>query len=234
MKIKRIFPIVFAIAILAFFTACGSLGSLGGSETLKLSLTDIEPNFGPIGKALVFEGVEYSKIGEPEFDGFFKNAAKINGLIMVSSAFSNNLMESLKKTAMDIVAKDELKNSVKELVGNKPVSEYTTDDLIAVTKLGIQKRSVNTDIIKGYVESGANALILVTGLVNGEKAVKELISTGASLSSKASSLSPTKAPGAVSGVSGSLSNLKSAVEQFPTLVKDLTKLSSALSAFASI
>jgi len=232
--LKKYFYAVSVIIATMFLASCGALSSLTGGAMQKLSLTDIEPNFGPFGASLQFEGIEYKVIGEQKFDDFFKESAKIKGVIKVADIFSTNTTESLKKTAMDIAANDELKESVNSLVKNKPRAEWTLEELIAVTKLGIQRKKVSTEVLKGYVGTGLQLGTVIVSLNKAVTIIPNLLSTGQELSSATSSLKPTTSPAAVSGLASSMENLKSAAENAPNMIKSLTVMSQAFAAFASM
>ncbi len=208
-----------------------NIGCGGGGQ--MLTVADIQPGLAPLGgNSIVFPGIEYSTIGDATFDDFFLKSAKINGLITLANVYIDSTMASLKRTAQDAASSDALKEDVKLLIGDKPKDQLTDDELIAITKMAIKKNKVSTDVTKGYIESGANMVILGYSLVKAATEVPSLISTGKDLAGKATSLSPLKVPSATKGVSGALSNLGSAISNLPTLASNLTKLGSAMKQFS--
>lgn len=220
---KKLSVLLLPLVSLFFLAGCSLIG---GGESKKLTLTDVDPAFGSIGQSFVFPGYEYSQIGVPAYDDFFKSSAKLSAMAEIATKFSDETTSSLKKIARDRLARQEnaglkLSDSDIESMNAQQIGDLF-DKSFAKTKEIDAKQKEN------YIDLTKNLILVAGSLVKSVESANQLISSGAQLSSQASSLDPLKAPGAVKGVSSSVSNLKDFVQKAPTLAQELTVLSKAV------
>lgn len=208
-----------------------------------LTIADIEPKLAALGgSAIGFTDesedgfVTYIQIGVPAFDDFFKSAAKLNGLVRLSKGMTTTAIGQLKKFAMTKAADAAMKDNIRELIGDKPESEWTDADAIAVMKMAKGQGKISADEAKYFLTTAGSMGITVIALGKGIKEAKDLLPKGAGLmkdvaSWKTNPAKMMKAKGALDGVKGSVKNLKDVVDNAPKLLEELNVL---LSAFKSL
>ena len=219
----------------------GDMGRLKayGSEYLSkrqkatLSLADIEPRFADTPLELVeFEGVEYIYLGIPEYDDYFRSAARLDGLVQISKRMTTSATGNLKKYAMSKAASAAMQENVEGLVGDKPAEEWTSEEQIAVMKMANEKGQITSDEREYFVRTAGLLTIVSVSLVKGIDAAYDLTKSGMRLKDSAT-LTDTEAVIAAEGFAASLKNLESVADNGPPMVEEMAVLVSGFRALGN-
>jgi hypothetical protein len=226
-KIKLFLTIAF---ISMSVSACSVLnGTTNGSSSQSgnITLTDINPTFGELGKHIAITGVSYPTIGDTKYDSFFKQAAKTYGLVQVGQSATQSTGEGLKEMAIEAAKNALIAEGVKKITGGVSSSEWTYQQEAEIVKLALKKGTMSSDKISGYATTGASLLTVVSALKQGTTTVPELLLQAASLGSGVTSLSADKAPAATAAVATTISNLNDAKSNASKVITNITALANA-------
>tara|TARA_B100000700_G_scaffold279468_1_gene328408 strand:+ start:523 stop:1296 length:774 start_codon:yes stop_codon:yes gene_type:complete len=253
---RKITTLLF-LFVVCFTVACSG-GKKGGGKAsfdVALTLADIEPKFQPavdafniMNEVVVASGGEklqspfeldsdgdgksdigYVVIGDPAFDDFFKSAAKLNGLIYICTELTASATSQLKHFARSQASNEALRDQIKELVGDKPSSEWTTQESAAVMATAKERGQVKGDVLESFAGTGISMGVGVVALGKAIKEAKDLLPKGQTLLSNVKSVSPMKIGKATKGVKNSISNLKSVVDNTPKMLEEMAVLVTAFS-----
>ncbi len=223
--------------LVTFFAAgCGPIKKLigGSAQEIPLTIADIEPKLAAFGGASFGfsddseEGlVTYVQIGDPAYDDFFKASAKLNGLVLLCKGMTTTATGQLKKFAQSKAADAALAENIKELVGDTPKEEWTTEQSIAVMKMSRMQGKMDLEEGKYFATTAGSIGVAVIALGKGVGEAKDLLPKGADLLNNVSSLKPMMVPAATKGVKGSIDNLKSVVDNTPKMLEEMNVLISA-------
>lgn len=227
---KKIFLLVVLFGLIFSLQNCASKKAL--------TLADVEPKLSnyPESHRLGFadeEGfVKYYQIGNPQFDKFFKTAAKLDGLVIFTEAMTQDVTKQLKKYAMSKASKNALEDNIDEIVDDTPPEKYTTEQSIAIMKLAKKKDEVSGDEIE-YITNTATSLgIGVYSLGKGMKEVKSLINDGTELLQNVGNCKPWKRPAATKALKGTITNLKSISKNAPETLEEMKVLADGFKALS--
>ena len=214
--------------------------SNGCASKYYLTVEDVEPkmvyimeNPDQYGFADADGFVMYYAIGDPKFDDFFMTAAKIDGLVILTSALVTESTTQLKNFAMSKASNEALKENIKELVGDTPPDEWTTDQSIAVMEMSKKQGEISDDEKAYFVTTG---IMLAAGSYSLGKGVKEtadLIKTGAILIKDVKKVKPWLVPATTKALKGSVENLKGIAQNAPGLLEEVVVLSKGFKALSN-
>jgi len=223
---------------MVFVTGCGSgaKGSKGksqGNTVLTIDTIGYGLSAIPIfNKILLADPIRYNQVGIKEFDDFFQSAAKINGLVILSKGMVTSSIDELKKMAMSKAADAAMAQNIKDLVGDTPQEEWTTDQSIAVMEMAKAQGKLSNDEGKYFMTTAGSMVTVVASLGLGVKEAADLIQKMPELQDGVKKMLTNpmqmrKGKKVVDGIKGSGQNLKSAVTTIPELVKELNMLVTA-------
>jgi len=207
--------------------------AIGCAPSAKFALTiaDIEPKLAAYGgHSIGFaedseDGlVTYIQIGDPVYDSFFKSTAKLDGMIILSGVMSSTATGELKKFAMSKAASGAMKDNIKELVGDTPPDQWTTEQSIAVLKMAKGQDQINSDEMAYFSTTAISIGIAVVSLGKGVVEAKNLIPKGQELLKNVKSLKMTLVPAATKGLKGSIENLNGVVNNTPRMLEEMKVL----------
>jgi len=213
---------------------------LFGASKYYLTIADVEPQLTSFSFSHEYgftdeKGfVEYIQIGDEKYDAFFKSAAKLDGLVILTKAMTTQTTGELKKYAISKVADETLSQSIKEIVGDSSPEQYTVEQSIAIMKLAQQQGKVKGDE-KAYF--GTTAVSLGIGVYSLGKGITEasnLITGGNELLKNVKSIKKTRILAATKGLKGSLTNLQGVVENGPPTLEEMKVLLVAFKALGSM
>jgi len=201
------------------------------SAKYALTIADIEPKLAYIGGASIGfaddseDGlVTYIQIGDAEYDEFFKSSAKLDGLVRLCGAMTTTATGQLKKFAMSKAADAAMKDNIRDLVGNTPKEQWTTEQSIAVMKMAKGQGKINSDEIRYFATTAGSIGIAVVSLGKGVKEAKDLVPKGQELIQNVKSIKPTLIPAATKGVKASIENLNGVVKNTPKMLEEMKVL----------
>ena len=177
--------------------------------------------------------VTYMQIGDPSYDGFFRSAAKLDGLVLLSKSMTTKAAGELKKFAQSKASDDELKDQIREIVGDTPSDQWTVEQSVAVMDTASGQKKVRVDEIKYFATTAGSIGLTVVSLTKGVKETKGLITQGQGLLQNVKSLKPTLVPVATKGLKASISNLQGVAKNAPALVEEMAVLAKGFGALAS-
>jgi len=194
----------------------------------KSSNGDEEPVEGPS----VDRVVTYMQIGDPSYDDFFRSAAKLDGLVLLSKSMTAKATGQLKKFAQSKASDDELKDQIREIVGDTPSDQWTVEQSVAVMDSASGQKKIRVDEIKYFATTTGSIGLTVVSLTKSVKETKGLITQGQDLLQNVKSLKPTLVPAATKGLKASISNLQGVAKNAPALVEEMTVLAKGFGALA--
>lgn len=202
------------------------------SAKYYLTVADIEPKLAYLGGAEYGfvdeeskEGfVTYIQIGDAGYDEFFKSAAKLDGLVILCKGMTTTSTGQLKKFAMSKAADAAMKDNIRDLVGNTPKEQWTTEQSIAVMKMAKGQGKINSDELKYFATTAGSIGIAVVSLGKGIKEAKDLVPKGQELLQNVKSIKPTLIPAATKGIKGSIENLNGVVKNAPKMLEEMKVL----------
>lgn len=201
------------------------------SAKYALTIADIEPKLAYIdGASIGFSDdsedglVTYIQIGDADYDEFFKSAAKLDGLVILCKGMTTTATGQLKKFAMSKAADAALKDNIRDLVGNTPKEQWTTEQSIAVMKMAKRQGKINSDEAKYFATTAGSIGITVVSLGKGIKEAKDLVPKGQELLQNVKSIKPTLIPAATKGTKASIENLNSVVKNAPKMLEEMKVL----------
>ena len=195
-----------------------------------LTIADIEPSLAKFDIAHQFgitdeDGfIVYFTIGNDNFDQFFRTAAKLDGLVLITKSMTTSATGQLKKYAMSKAADEALKESIYDLVGDTSPEDYTTEQSFAVMRLADQKGKVSSDERKYFATTSLSLGVGVYALIKSIGEIRDLLKDGATLVQNIPNLEPWLIPAATKAVSGSINNLKSVKENAPVAIEEMKVL----------
>ena len=191
--------------LLLVLCACGTLSN-GSESTLKPSM--VSPDFKDLDApkqnpfAQPATKVEVTKVGIAEYDKFFKQAAIVNGTVILADAV-------LKNTDTFIAA------TKKNVGGGKPLAPAE----LAQVKKEQQRVLALGELIKDVPDTSGKLLTTGEGLMKGA----EKTFTGPNA---------LKLPGVIKGLGESMNDLKSSATKAPALATHVEKTSKGLADLA--
>ena len=209
----------------------GGVTKVFGAKKKTLKLKHIAPELVdlPLGE-IKFKGTKYSKIGEGRYDAFFRSTAVVQGLVDFDQKMTTSATGSLKKFAMSKAADEALGDAIKELVGDTPPEEWTTEQQIAVLKIADHQDKVSKDE-KVYFLKTAGALTLgAAALTKALATTKSLTEEGLALQKSVGDLPKIKVVAATDATKHSIENLKTAAQQGPPLAEEMVVLATGFKA----
>ncbi len=195
-----------------------------------LTIADIEPKLANFDIAYEYgiggeDGIiTYYSIGNDDFDAFFKTAAKLDGLIILTHYMTMTATGQLKKYAMSAAANEALKDNIHELVGDTPPEEYSTEQSIAVMQLAKQQDKVSDEERKYFATTSLSLGVGVYSLTKGVIETGNLLRDGSNLLQNIGLLEPWKIPAATKAISASMTNLKSIRNNAPATLEEMKVL----------
>jgi hypothetical protein len=197
-----------------------------------LTVDEIEPLLsdfdaatnGHLSGILIQEPVEYVQIGNPDYDEFFLNVAKLNGTIVLSNGMTTTATGQLKKFAMSKVSNAVMKDNISDFVGNTPPEQWTTEQCIAVMIMAKKQDEITADEEKYFLTTAGSLAIVVVSLGNGVAEAEELLPKGKGLLDNIKSVSRFKIPKATKGLKLSLDNLNGVVTNAPIMLEEMNVL----------
>jgi len=206
------------------------VGCASGAK-YALTVADIEPKLASLGGANFGfaddseDGlVTYIQIGDAKYDDFFKSAAKLDGLVIVTQAMTTSATDQLKKYAMSKAASAAMQDNIAELVGDTPKEEWTTEQSIAVLKMAKAQGNINADELEYFITTSASIGIAVISLGKGINEAKDLVPKGKQLLENVKSVSPLQIPSATKGIKASLENLNNVIKNAPKMLEEMKVL----------
>ena len=221
------------ILVAVFAVGCGRIKKLigGSAQDIPLTIADIEPKLAEFGGASfgIVEGdgegiVSYVQIGDPAYDDFFKASAKLNGLVLLCKGMATTATGELKKFAQSQAANAALADNIKELVGDTPKEDWSTEQSVAVLKMSKMKGQLTGAEIGYFATTATSMGVGIFALGKGIKEAKDLLPKGADLLNNVSSLKPLMVPAATKGVKTSIDNLKGVVDNTPKMLEEMKVL----------
>ncbi|MEA3286519.1 MAG: hypothetical protein U9Q77_04000 [Candidatus Marinimicrobia bacterium] len=200
------------------------------AKQYPLTVADVAPKLAQFSEAhnwgFTDEGefVEYYQIGDPNFDNFFKTAAKLDGLVIIANGMTKNTTKQLKKYAMSKAADESLQEDIKATIGDTAPEDYSTEQSLIVMKLAKQHDKVSKDELKYFATSSASLSIAVIALGKGVNEVGNLLKDGATLLKNVKSTKPWLIPAATKGIKGSIENLMGFKNNAPKVLEEMKVL----------
>lgn len=234
---KLVWTLPFAFAPLLFGFGLPELPKTSPKQLVTMSTLD--PLFGaaaaisgmkddPVAKA----NVTYPVTSVGKYDAFFKKSAELRASLIASQAFTTATMVNMKATARSASAKSELGNSIKEVVGDKPDSEWSIEDTATILKLQKKKGEVTSEQLKGIGQSAVSIGGMSAFLANVPLTSKDLGTQGkdlaGSVSTDFSGVAATKVPEVTQALNDSRESLTKAGEQAAVTGKELSRLGYAI------
>ncbi len=219
----KFFLLVVAASI--YFAGCSLIG---GSTSQELTLTEIDPAFAPLASVITVPKVTYPSIGEEVYDVFFKEVGKLDGMVQVGNAVIDQSMSSLQTTVKNIAANESMKADYASIAGDTPLDKLTDDQLASIIKIGVKKRAISSDVVKGYSAQGDQMLVVSSSLKKGVQKIPGMITYGSALAKNTSSLPPLKIAGASSAALSAVSNLNNIKDNSTALLGRLVNLAGVL------
>gem|GEM_PF-2158018 len=219
MNSRQISAMTLSALILILFSSC--------AVEKELTIADIEPGLAKFNIAHEYgiadeEGlVTYFSIGDDHFDRFFKTAAKLDGLVLLTRAMTTSATGQLKKYAMSKAADEALQDNIRELVGDTPPEEYSAEQSVAVMQLAKQKNKVSAEETKYFATTSLSLGVAVYALAKGIGEARDLFRDGQSMLQNIQSLEPYLIPAATQGLRGSLNNLSNVIEHAPPTLEEM-------------
>lgn len=212
---------------------------LGGPAKQQVTMGSLDPVFGMAASAsgmkedpVVKASVTYPVVGNAKYDEFFKKSAEVKGSMVASRAFATATMENMKATARSAAAKGALDDSIKEVVGDKPDSNWTAEETAAIIKLERKRGAVAADQLSGIGQSAASITGLAAFLAKVPITSKDLASQGSGLAGSVrqdfTGPQAAKAPEISAALNDSAVALREAGEAAPATAKELTRLGNAI------
>jgi len=227
------------ILSLPFVPFLFGFGLPGTSSKQHVTMSSLDPLFGVAAtvSGMKDDPVANAKVTYPvtnvgKYDDFFKKSAEVRGSLIASQAFTTTTIVNMKATARSALAKSELGNSIKEVVGDKPEGEWSIEDTATILKLQKKKGEVTSEQLKGIGQSAASiggmsvflAKVPTTSMELGTQA-KDL---AGSVSTDFSGLAATKVPEVTQALNDSRDSLTKAGEQAVVTGKELSRLGYAI------
>ncbi len=199
-----------------------------------LTLADIEPKLAKLSLGdIEFNGVKYLSIGVPEYDKFFRSAAKLDGLVRVTRKMTNGSTKNLKNYAISKVANAAMQDNIQGLVGNKPPERWTRAEQISVMKMARAQGEISDDEKRYFARTAGNLAIASGALLKGIDAAYDLSKTGYRLQKTKTVLKDAVALAAAEGFTVSLKNLDSVTKNGPPMAEEITVLIRAFNALGN-
>lgn len=226
--------------LLLFVLTFGTVILFGASK-YYLTVADVEPQLATFQFSHEYgfadEGgfVEYTQIGVPDYDTFFKTAAKLDGLVILTNAMTQTTTAELKKYAISKAADETLAQSIKEIVGDTLPEQYTVEQSIAIMKLAKQSGKVKDDEVAYFTTTAISLGIGVYSLGKGVSEVINLLSQGSELLKNVkSSVKMMLVPAATKGLKGSIDNLQGVQKNAPRTLEEMKVLLEAFKALGNM
>jgi len=200
------------------------------AKQYPLTVADVAPKLAQFSEShnwgFADEGglVTYFHIGDPNFDNFFKSAAMLDGLVIISKKMTSTTAGQLKKYAMSKAADESLQEDIKANIGDTAPENYTTEQSLIVMNLAKQQDKVSKDELKYFATTTVSLGIAVVALGKGVKEVGTLLKDGTKLLKNVKSTKPWLIPAATKGLKGSIDNLKGVKENAPKALEEMTVL----------
>jgi len=224
--------------LLLFTVMTLSLIIVNCAKQYPLTVADVAPKLAQFSEShnwgFTDEGgfVEYYQIGDSNFDNFFKTAAKLDGLVIVTQAMTTNATGKLKKYAQSKYSDAALQESIKDIVGDTKPESYTAEQSFAIMKLAKEQNKVTNDEKKYFASTAASMGIGVIALGKGVKEAGNLLKEGANLLKNVKSTKPWLIPAATKGLKGSIENLKGIKNNAPKTLEEMKVLQEGFKALS--
>ena len=224
-RMKRLLSVAVVVAIGLLTASCGSSRAV-------LTLSDLDPKLEFLEEVgIVVELIDYPKTGIDSYNEFFRSSALIYFTMDVSRAMVVNATANLKRYAMDHMAKIAMDENLRELVGDTPAEELSTEQSIAVMRMEKERKRISRNERKYYVTMAGQLAIGTLALGRGIKETPDLVKEGKAL------LRNVRAdftymgipkfwefPGVIKGLDESIDRLNEVRKDAPALVEDITVL----------
>jgi len=225
---KRKFTALFMIVIALLMVDC--------AKQYPLTIADVEPKLAIVAEShnwgFADEGglVVYTVIGDANYDNFFKTAAKLDGLVIVTQAMTTSATKQLKKYAMSKAADEALQENIKELVGDTRPEDYTAEQSMAIMTMAKAQDKVSADEMKYFATTGASLAVGAYALGKGVGEVGNLLKDGANLLKNVKRTKPWLIPAATKGMKTAIDNLKGVKNNAPSTLEEMKVLAEGFKA----
>jgi hypothetical protein len=182
---------------------------------------------------LELQPIEVIETGVAKYDSFFRSSAEVAAQLVMAEAFTGSLLSTMKDSARDAAAQRAAEDGAKEILKGRDFKDLPADDQIAFIEYLNKKGGLDSKARASLSKSRENIAAVVASLGKAALDSANLVVTGKQLTESVKNdfkgKDAMKIPAIAAGLGTSVKNLGTAASALPGVIKNLTRLRSAVS-----
>jgi hypothetical protein len=206
-------------------------------ETKNLTLLDCDPSFnkarnliGITDDPVLKAQITYKTFNKKKYDEFMHNSARLHGNMVAAHSFVVLANVYVKDTARSTGGSSEIADTIKTAVGDKPDTDWTIDDSVAVLKARKAKGQLSKEQLAGLANFSTSIVGLSAFILKLPSDALDLTKRGTDLSKHVKDdFKPLQLTDVIPALTDAIGSIKDAGDQATETANTMSKIGAALS-----